>query len=299
MKNYLEVKEGKNTFLRYVSSILVTILFVFIGSIVYAIIEIIRVELDSSDSTYFDLESATVVGGNEVLGFLLSHIPYLFALVGLWISVRFIHKRKLRTLVTAEKSWNWKRVFLGFAIFAILFLLTTGIDLIFNFDDYQWNNVSLQEYLFLIFVVLVFVPIQTTTEELMFRGLLLQLIGKILKKPVWLALVIGIIFGALHFANPEMNKSFILVGLDYIVAGFGLTYIAVKTGSLELSIGAHAANNMIICLLFTTTDSVAGEIPSLFRVAEGNPLLTLIWSIVLFIAFYFWSMKVVKKESIR
>ena len=70
-----------------------------------------------------------------------------------------------------------------------------------------------------------------------------------MKRPILLAIIVGLMFSIGHFANPEMNKSIILVGLDYIVAGFALTYIAVKTKSLEITIGAHAANNISLCSL--------------------------------------------------
>jgi len=286
LKHYLNVKEGKNSWPRYLASILLAVVFMIAGSIVYFIMELLRVELDGNNATFIDMDTGMVVGGNGTVSLLMTHIIYIVALIGLWIGVRFIHKRKFRTLITGEESINWKKIIWGFTVFAGLFLVTSGADFLFNADDYIWNNVSLSQYVFLFIVVLLFVPIQTTVEELLFRGLLLQFIGKKLKNPILLASIVGLIFGSLHFTNPEMNDSAILVGLDYLLAGFALTFIAVKTGSLELSIGAHAANNMMIFLLFTYDDSVAGDIPSLFRIIDTSPLYSLIWSIIIFTVFY-------------
>ncbi|MCB5237519.1 type II CAAX endopeptidase family protein [Niallia alba] len=286
MKHYLNVKEGNNSWPRYLASILLAVGFMIAGSIVYFIVELLRVELDGNDNTYIDLDTGMVVGGNGTVSLLMTHIIYIIALVGLWIGVRFIHKRKFRTLITGEERVNWKKVIWGFAVFTGLFLITSGADFLFNAADYTWNNVSFTQFGFLLLVVLLFVPIQTTVEELLFRGLLLQWIGKKLKNPILLALAVGVIFGALHFANPEMDDSAILVGLDYLLAGFALTFIAVKTGSLELSIGAHAANNMMIFLLFTYDNSVAGDIPSLFRIIDTSPQFSLIWSLIIFGVFY-------------
>jgi len=286
LKHYLNVKEGNNSWPRYLASILLAVGFMIAGSIVYFIVELLRVELDGNDNTYIDLDTGMVVGGNGTVSLLMTHIIYIIALVGLWIGVRFIHKRKFRTLITGEERVNWKKVIWGFVVFTGLFLITSGADFLFNAADYTWNNVSFTQFAFLLLVVLLFVPIQTTVEELLFRGLLLQWIGKKLKNPVLLAMVVGVIFGALHFANPEMDDSAILVGLDYLLAGFALTFIAVKTGSLELSIGAHAANNMMIFLLFTYDNSVAGDIPSLFRIIDTSPQFSLIWSLIIFGVFY-------------
>ncbi|MFB8427119.1 type II CAAX prenyl endopeptidase Rce1 family protein, partial [Priestia megaterium] len=95
----------------------------------------------------------------------------------------------------------------------------------------------------------------------------------------------------------EMNQSFLLVGLDYIVAGFALTFIAVKTKSLEMTIGAHAANNMFIALFLVNDDSSFGAIPSLFKATNSEPGLSLTWSIITFIAFYFLCARKIKKEK--
>lgn len=295
--HYLQVTEGKNSWKRYLSSNITALAFMFIGSILFAIIQLIRVEFDGNENTYLDLETGMSVGTNPTMELLLTHIVYIFWIIGIWIGVRGIHKRKMSTLVTAAGKVNWKRVWWGFGVFASLFLGSMVIDFIFNSSDYAWNNATAKDFLFLFLVVLIFVPIQTTTEELFFRGLLLQWIGKKVKHPIVLAAIVGIIFGALHFANPEMEQSFLLVGLDYIVAGFGLTYISVKTGSLEMAIGAHAANNMFIFLLFASDNSVGGNVPSLFRIVNETPGLSLMWSVIIFTIFYILSMKKVKKEK--
>ncbi|MGP7818579.1 lysostaphin resistance A-like protein [Niallia sp. 01092] len=296
IKSYLNVTEGKNSWKRYLSSVLIAIAFMFVGSIIYGVIEAIMVYFDGDESTYIDFDTAMPVGINPNLNLLLTHIVNILWVIGIWIGVRFIHKRRFITLITPNKTIHWGRVLWGFAVFGGLLILTTLIDFLFNSSEYSWNNVHVKEYIILFLIVLILVPIQTTSEELFFRGMLLQWIGKRLKQPILLSLIIGLIFGSMHFANPEMGKSFVFVGLDYIVTGFALTYISVKTGSLELSIGAHAANNMFLFWFLTTDDSVAGDIPSLFKTVNDSPGISLIWSIVIFIVFYLLSRKKVNKE---
>jgi uncharacterized protein len=140
-------------------------------------------------------------------------------------------------------------------------------------------------------IVLVLVPIQTTVEELIFRGFLLQWFAKKLSNPIILSVIIAVIFGSLHFSNPEMDRSALWIGLNYVFAGFMLTFIAVKMGSLELSIGVHAANNMLLSWFFADPNSVNGNIPALFRVKDDSPIFSLIWSICIFVIFYLISMK--------
>lgn len=148
MRHYLNIKEGKNSWPRYLASILLAVGFMIAGSIVYFIVEFIRVELDGNEATYIDLDTGMVMGGNGTVSLLMTHIIYIVALIGLWIGVRFIHKRKFRTLITGEDRVNWKKIIWGFIIFSGLFLLTSAIDFLLNADDYAWNNVSFAQFFF-------------------------------------------------------------------------------------------------------------------------------------------------------
>lgn len=296
MDNYLQVNEGKNSWQRYLSSTAVSLAFMIFGSILYVILSLLYVGLDGKENTYFDLTTGEFIGLNPTLDLLFMNLVHVFWIIGIWIGVRAIHKRKMRTFITAKKSINWKRIAWGFSTFFVLLLAITAIDLVINGEDYIWNAPSFNEYFFLLLVVLIFTPIQTTTEEIFFRGLLLQWIGKKLKSPFLLALVVGMIFGALHFFNPEMEKSAFFVGLDYLFVGFALTYISIKTGSLEIAIGAHAANNIFIFLFLATDNSVGGNVPSVFRVVNESPIVSFMLSIVIFTLFYFLSIRRVKKE---
>ncbi|MFP7732372.1 type II CAAX prenyl endopeptidase Rce1 family protein [Priestia aryabhattai] len=53
-----------------------------------------------------------------------------------------------------------------------------------------------------------------------------------------------------HYLSPKILASALMLlgSIIYSVAGFALTYIAIKTKSLETTIGAHAANNMFLAL---------------------------------------------------
>lgn len=83
-----------------------------------------------------------------------------------------------------------------------------------------------------------------------------------------MTLIVGGLFGVLHFANPEMNNGAVWAGIEYLTFGFVWTYYTIKTGSIEISLGAHAANNMFLCMFITEKNSVYGGIPSLFTVTR-------------------------------
>ncbi|MGX1825119.1 CPBP family intramembrane glutamic endopeptidase, partial [Heyndrickxia sporothermodurans] len=133
-----------------------------------------------------------------------------------------------------------------------------------NPNDYYMQDFQFSNFLLLILISLILTPVQTTAEELLFRGFLLQFFAKFTKSPIVLSLIIGGIFGILHFSNPEMENGAFWIGVDYIVTGVILTYVTIKTNSLEATIGAHAANNVFISLFIASNNLAVGHLPSLF-----------------------------------
>jgi uncharacterized protein len=289
--DFIKVKEGKNSWKRYSSSLIVIILFIFVGSLPYIIISEWIVNTDGNPNTYFDFEKEDYVGINPLLYFALMNSQFLFWFLGLFVSIRFLHKRKFTSLITPNRRIDWKRIGFGFITFFVILGLTSIIDSILNTGDYLFNDVTVSDFLVLFVLVLVLTPLQTTCEELFFRGYLLQLFGKWIRIPFLLSLLAGAIFGALHFSNPEMGYSPILVGANYLLTGFIWCYITVKTNSAELSIGAHAANNMLLGWFITMDDSAFGDIPSLFVVTNMDPAISLMWTIVSLGIFLFISLR--------
>jgi hypothetical protein len=95
------------------------------------------------------------------------------------------------------------------------------------------------------------IPLQTSFEEYLFRGYLMQGIG-VLTKNRWLPLIVtSVIFGALHMANPEVDKLGNIIMIYYIGTGFFLGIMTLMDEGMELALGFHAGNNLIAALLVT------------------------------------------------
>ena len=83
---------------------------------------------------------------------------------------------------------------------------------VFNF---KWRT-----FLPLLFLGTLLIPIQTSTEELLFRGYLLQGFG-VLFKNRWLPLILtSVLFVGLHYANPEVDQFGLGIMFYYIGTGF-------------------------------------------------------------------------------
>lgn len=91
-------------------------------------------------------------------------------------------------------------------------------------------------------VVLLLVPVQATAEEYVFRGYLMQAIGRWLRHPLFAILLPVPLFVVGHLYDPVGQFA---VGLFAIAAGW-LTW---RTGGLEAAIAVHIVNNLLAFLL--------------------------------------------------
>jgi len=190
----------------------------------------------------------SVLDSNLTLFLML--LGFAIGLAALILVVKLLHKQPLVALTTSRKKIDWKRVLFGFSLIAILTIVTTYLDYKTNPDDYifqfQWKP-----FLILTIIAVLMIPLQTSFEEYLFRGYLMQGLGVSTKRK-WVPLVItSIVFGALHYFNPEVEKIGPILMVYYIGTGFFLGIMTLMDEGLELALGFHAGNNLIAALLVT------------------------------------------------
>ena len=182
-------------------------------------------------------------------------ISFVFALVGLYFVVRKLHNQSFISVVTSRNKIDWKRVFFAFGIWA---LFSSSMIVTSYFVDpseikLQFNLIP---FLILAVITLVLMPIQTSTEELVFRGYLMQGFFTLARNK-WFPLVMtSVIFGTMHIFNPEVQKMGYLILVYYIGTGLFLGIITLMDEGTELALGFHAANNMMAALLITSDFTV-------------------------------------------
>lgn len=196
------------------------------------------------------------------LTFFLMLLSFVFGLFGIWLIVKYFHDQKIKDLLTTREKFDWRRVLFGFGIVGFFIIAMTVVDYVVNPDDYLWN-LKWDQFIILAVIGIIMVPLQTSFEELYFRGYFMQGLGIIFKNR-WLPLIATSVgFGLLHIGNPEVGKLGYLIMVSYIGTGFLLGIMALMDEGLELSIGYHAGNNLITALL-VTADWTAFQTESIF-----------------------------------
>ena len=264
MNTYLDLaRQGKKDWWRFVLAVgLILFLWQIIGSLP-SVLMVIWVLADGDPQTGVS-PTGQFVGVDPNLNFVLLMLASLFFMVGIFLAVRFIHGRPFRTLITPARSIAWGRFFQGFGIWFVLSTLMSLVEALLHPGRYGWT-LDLQRYIPFIFLALVLLPIQTSVEELFFRGYILQGVGLRLRNIWILSAISGFLFMVPHFLNPEARLNYPLMGLYYFSIGAAMAYISLRDGRLELALGLHAANNLFSALFVNYTVTVMPT-PSLFTV---------------------------------
>lgn len=184
---------------------------------------------------------------NSILVLLL--LPFILTFIAILLAVKFIHKRRIISVFTVRQKFDWKRFFTSFIMWgSIMGLFLAGS--IWQGYDIQ-SNFNASTFFPLLAIALILIPIQTTAEELLFRGVLLQGFKKLFKFPIIAILISGILFGLMHGANPEVERLGYGLLIFYIMTGVFLGIMAHLDNGIELSAGYHAVNNIFATIILT------------------------------------------------
>ncbi|MFM8935266.1 MAG: lysostaphin resistance A-like protein [Candidatus Limnocylindrus sp.] len=186
---------------------------------------------------------------------MVSFLPFIAANL---IAYRYILKLKLTRLFTQIGRFSVRRSMFGFAVWLALGLVGTLVFEIANPGVVEWsfNPAGALPY---VAVALLLIPIQTTAEELLFRGWFLQWSDNGRRRRTTLAVFNGVIFALPHLANPEVAGDDLVRIVGYVAVGVAWAWVTLRDRTLELAIGAHAANNLSAALL---VGYVGSAIPS-------------------------------------
>ena len=250
MKFIQQAYKGENNWWNY----FLTIFLLFFGWQLIGIIPlVVTAYFYSDDLTEFSnaaLYNFTTLGIDSNLYLILMIFTFIGGLVFLLLGVRYIHKRKIITVLTSRGKLDWSRIFFAFFLWAGIGIVSFIISYINAPEDFVWNF-DLVKFTILVLISFLLLPLQTSMEEVLFRGYLMQGFGTWFKNGFTALILTSVIFGLLHGANPEVEKLGWFVMIFYIGTGLLLGIFVIMDEGIELSLGFHAANNFLAAVLVT------------------------------------------------
>ncbi len=196
-------------------------------------------------------------------------IPFAVLLGLLFLLVKYMHQRSIRSLTTARKKIDWSRAAFSFFLIAGITVVTFGISYYADSSEIeiQFDPVK---FSILLLISLILFPLQIGLEEYLFRGYLMQHIG-IFARNKWVPLIVtSVLFGVFHGANPEVAEIGYVVMVFYIGTGLFLGIMTLMDGGLELALGFHFGNNLLAAILVTANWS-ALQTDAIFRYTGEEP----------------------------
>ena len=247
----------------YILGSFILIFFSFIGQL--PMIPFLSAESLSPDSNPMDLFKS--IPSNLRLFLLL--LSFVAVVPGIWLVVKKLHDLPLISILSSRQKIDLERVMYSFMLWGSIVSAFVFLEYSLSPEDYE-INFKLKEFLILAVIAILFIPIQTSVEEVVFRGYLMQGFGHWLNSRFMALFLTSIVFGSLHLANPEITAlgyEFIFL---YISVGFLLGIMTLMDDGLELAIGFHAANNLIAALLVTADWTVFQTESILINIAEPS-----------------------------
>jgi len=242
---------GNNTIWLYVLTMVLVFLGIQVASIPLIIAAYITVDydmvrfLEGAESSFMD------IGMDSNLYLSLMIFTFSVAILVLFLCLKYFHKKKFTSIITSRKKIDWKRVLYAFSVWGLISVVFIFIGIFLSPEDYTWNF-KLIPFGILLLVSFLFLPFQTSAEELVFRGYLMQGFA-ILAKNRWLPLLMtSVIFGLLHGMNPEVEKLGYITMVFYIGTGLLFGIITLMDEGIELALGLHASNNIVAAFLVST-----------------------------------------------
>lgn len=278
MRKYLHQSfHGRRHIGLYIAVTILAFLGYFLGQVPMLMMLYRVMDNDSSVGTeelnaFMSNPDFSIFGIGANTGFLLLLLTFVFAMLFFYFSFKYLHKRGFKTLITVAKKVRWGRIAFGL----LFWLFLTGI------GEYYFYSLAPQDYTFsfeikkfipLVILSILILPIQTSFEEIMFRGYLMQGLGSILSYPFIPLIITSLAFAAIHGANPEVSQFGTGIMMTYYIgAGLLLGLITLLDDGMELALGVHWGTNFFGAV-FMGYSGAAIQTDSLFTTQNLDPFM--------------------------
>ena len=189
----------------------------------------------------------TLRTGDSPMGVLANLYVFGLIVIALTITLRQIHARNLVSIIgNLERT---RGQFLRVCAYLIGLNLTLIVLLPVDPETAPAPHMAVAQWVMLLPLALPAVLIQTSAEELVFRGYLQSQIAARFNRPmIWMG-VPAAAFGLLHYDTATLGDNAALVGLWAAAFGLAAADLTARSGTLGPAIALHFMNNVTAILL--------------------------------------------------
>jgi membrane protease YdiL (CAAX protease family) len=212
----------------------------------------------------------SVLGMDPVGGLAMMLFPFLAGLAAFILLVKPLNNRTFINTINGTGKIRWNRFYISAFVWLLISAGYLFVYLKVDPANFTINNKT-TSLIMLSVVSLLLIPFQAAFEEVLFRGYLMQGFATMIRNR-WFPLVMtSIFFGLMHAFNPEVKEyGFLTMIPQYILFGLIFGIITILDDGIEAALGAHAANNIFLCIM-VTNESSALQTPALFEQHNISP----------------------------
>lgn len=213
----------------------------------------------------------SIIGLGTNAGFIIMMVPFISGLIAFILLVKPLNDRTFRMTINGTAKIRWNRFFISAAVWTILSALYFFIYLKLDPANFVLNNRAAGSLIVITVISVLLIPFQAALEEILFRGYLMQGFAALVKNRWFPVVMTSILFGLLHSFNPEVKEfGFFTMMPQYIAFGLIFGIITIIDDGIEAAMGAHAANNIFLCIM-VTSESSALQTPALYAQYNIHP----------------------------
>jgi uncharacterized protein len=265
--NHLESTfAGKNSLWRYVVMIVLVLIAANTLGALPLIIALIKKSL-TTPGVFAQISANpndySILGLDPSLGLFMMLFPFIAGLFAFIVLVRPMNSRTIYMTINGTGKIRWNHFF--FSAFIWLFVSAVYLFFYLKIDpsNFRINNYT-ASLITLSIVSVLFIPFQAAFEEVLFRGYLMQGFAALVRKRWFPLIMTSVLFGLMHAFNPEVKEfGFYTMMPQYILFGLIFGVITILDDGIEAAMGAHAANNIFLCIM-VTGESSALQTPALY-----------------------------------
>jgi len=163
--------------------------------------------------------------------------------LGVAIALRVLHRQAFTTVLAPERRIRWRAFVLGIGL-ALVFAAPSTLVALAQSAPLR-SDLVLGTWVLWLAPLIALIFVQIAAEEMIFRGYLLQQLGRLSRSPLVWALIPSLVFGAMHYDSTLPEKG----GLVYVAVtglmGLTLATLVWRSGSLWPALGLHLGVNTL------------------------------------------------------
>ena len=194
--------------------------------------------------------------GQTPVSLLLLLGGFIFLTLGTAVAARLLHDRSLISVLGAPRAVvrDFLRVFQALVVLGVAVALLPPYDM----GALMTPNLAFGTWLVLLPLSLLALLIQTSAEEIIFRGYLQQQLAARFSSPlVWVG-VPSALFAFGHYLPADAGSNAIFVAAWAGLFGILMADLTARAGNLGPAIAVHFANNLSAIVLVSLPDNLSG-----------------------------------------